>query len=77
MNKLSNTGAELEKSVAYKKTCNIPVDTGRKLKVLCTFNLRPVSTTGLGEIPLLLFLKIIGKMDFCPNLKNKKITMAL
>ena len=23
---------------------HIPVDTGRKLNVLCTFNLRPVST---------------------------------
>ena len=31
-------------TICLHKTCNYPVDTGRKLNVLCTFNLRPVST---------------------------------
>ena len=31
-------------SKKLEKTVNNPVDPGRKLNVLCTFNLRPVST---------------------------------
>ena len=30
-------------------TDNDPVDTGRKLNVLCTFNLRPVSRSRVAE----------------------------
>ena len=38
--------AKGELSDAYTQFAltNFPVDTGRKLNVLCTFNLRPVST---------------------------------
>ena len=50
--KLKNTHGEMLVLVKFKPkaregwfTSDIPVETGRKLNVLCTFNLRPVSTS--------------------------------
>ena len=45
MRKIANAGS-LGKSKA-SKVIRDPVDTGRKVNVLCTFNLHPVST---GEV---------------------------
>ena len=41
--KNDNKNSPFSISVCVKRKSKIPVDTGRKLNVLCTFNLRPVS----------------------------------
>ena len=48
---------------------NIPVDTGCKLNVLCTFNLRPVST-GMFDFP-------INKMQVFTSGISKSLLMQL